>query len=789
MARGTAKRLLSLYSCKTRNLYAVRNSVSGRFVHHSRPALVHSVAALQIPNHLQLRQRELIEFTKFGVFPYFRGHCFCSLSENEKLTLDSSKIVENQVEANDIDEEERMFESENECVSLEEKKTNFVEIALRDPLEIYKELKEAPDSKMQSRSDWDTVSEICRCFCQSGWASNQALAVYIGASFFPLAGRKFGSFFKKKCSNDLVKYLVSLGPGDQADRFLFPIFVEFCMEEFPDEIKRFRGMVESADMTRPHTWFPFARAMKRKIIYHCGPTNSGKTYNALQRFMEAKKGVYCSPLRLLAMEVFDRVNASGVYCSLVTGQEKKEFPFSNHVACTVEMVSTDELYEVAVIDEIQMIADPCRGYAWTRALLGLKADEVHLCGDPSVLDVVRKICSDTGDELVEQRYERFKPLVVEAKTLEGDLKNVRSGDCIVAFSRKEIFEVKLAIEKYTKHRCCVIYGALPPETRRHQASLFNEQDNEFDVLVASDAVGMGLNLNIRRVVFYNLCKYNGDKMVPVPASQVKQIAGRAGRRGSRYPDGLTTTLHLEDLEYLIECLQKPFDEVKRVGLYPFFEQVELFAAQLPDLKFPKLLEKFSENCRLDGCYFLAQNLHIRKIANMLERIQGLSLGDRFYFCFAPVNIRDPKAMYHLMKFAHSYAQALPVNIAMGMPKCAARNDAELLDLETRHQVVSMYLWLSNHFEEEQFPYIKKAESMATDIAELLGESLLRACWKPESRGALKSKSQQKQDGGAQTLKAQEKEDGYQRPMSIIKLREQNRRENSQTMQKPEKATA
>lgn len=775
MARGTAKRLFSLCTCKNRNLLVARNLVSGRFFHHSRPALVRSIGGLQIPNLLQLPQREFIQFTKFGIRGDFRGHWFCSLSENEKPNPVSAEIVLNETEASSSDEEEIMFEPENECMGLEVETSNYAEIANRNPVEIYKELKGPRKSKVQSRSDWDIMYEVLSYFCQSGWASNQALAIYIGASFFPLAARKFSSFFKKKSDNDLAKYLASIGPGDEADKFLFPIFAEFCMEEFPNEIKRFRGMVESADMTKPDTWFPFARAMKRKIVYHCGPTNSGKTYNALQRFMEAKKGVYCSPLRLLAMEVFDRVNASGVYCSLLTGQERKEFPFSNHVACTVEMASTDELYEVAVIDEIQMIADPCRGYAWTRALLGLKADEIHLCGDPSVLNVVRKICLETGDELVEQHYERFKPLVVEAKTLLGDLKNVRSGDCIVAFSRREIFVVKLAIEKLTNHRCCVIYGALPPETRRQQASLFNDQDNEFDVLVASDAVGMGLNLNIRRVVFYNLSKYNGDKIVPVPASQVKQIAGRAGRRGSRYPDGLTTTLHLEDLNYLIECLKKPFDEVKRVGLFPFFEQFELFSAQLPDLKFPKLLDKFGENCRLDGNYFLCQNLHIRKIANMLERIQGISLKDRFNFCFAPVNIRDPKAMYHLLRFASTYAQELPVNIAMGMPKCAARSDAELLDLETRHQVVSMYLWLSNHFEEERFPYVKKAETMATDIAELLGESLVRACWKPESRNSPQSKPQ-------------EKGDGYQRPMSIIKLREQNREEKPRTIQKLEKVT-
>uniref|UniRef100_A0A6N2L6X8 RNA helicase n=1 Tax=Salix viminalis TaxID=40686 RepID=A0A6N2L6X8_SALVM len=536
-------------------------------------------------------------------------------------------------------------------------------------------------------------------------------------SFFHTAVNHFRNFFFKKCSARLAVHLVYIGASDKAVKFLFPIFVEYCIEEFPDEIKRFQNMISSADLTKPHTWFPFARAMKRKIVYHCGPTNSGKTYNALQQFMEAKKGIYCSPLRLLAMEVFDKVNALGVYCSLYTGQEKKHVPFSNHIACTVEMVSTEELYDVAVIDEIQMMADSCRGYAWTRALLGLKADEIHLCGDPSVLDIVKKICSETGDELYEQHYERFKPLVVEAKTLLGDFKNVRSGDCVVAFSRREIFELKMAIEKQTNHRCCVIYGALPPETRRQQANLFNDQDNEYDVLVASDAVGMGLNLNIRRVVFNTLSKYNGDKIVPVPPSQVKQIAGRAGRRGSRYPDGLTTTLQLEDLDYLIDCLKQPFENVKKVGLFPFFEQVELFAGQLPNISFAHLLEKFGENCRLDGSYFLCRHDHIKKVANMLEKVQGLSLEDRFNFCFAPVNFRDPKAMYHLHRFAALYSIKSPVSIAMGMPKGSARNDAELQDLETKHQVLSVYLWLSQHFKKEIFPYKKKAEEMAIDIAD------------------------------------------------------------------------
>lgn len=448
------------------------------------------------------------------------------------------------------------------------------------------------------------------------------------------------------------------------------------------------------------------------------------------------------------------------------------------------MLSTEELYEVAVVDEIQMMADSVRGYAWTRAVLGLKADEIHLCGDPSVLKIVRKVCADTGDDLEVHQYERFKPLVVEAKTLLGDLKNVRSGDCIVAFSRREIFEVKLAIEKFTKHKCCVIYGALPPETRRQQAKLFNEQDNEYDVLVASDAVGMGLNLNIRRVVFYSLTKYNGDKMVPVAASQVKQIAGRAGRRGSVYPDGLTTTFLSDDLDYLIQCLQKPFEEAQKVGLFPCFEQVEMFASQFPDLTFTDLLNKFRENCRIDNTYFMCQQDSIKKVANMLERVQGLSLKDRYNFCFAPVNTRDPKAMYHLLRFATHYSQSRRATIAMGMPKGSAKNDTELLDLETKHQVLSMYLWLSHHFEEDHFPHVQKAEEMAVNIADLLGKSLAKVCWKPESRQQRKQRPEEKEENDSNVGHASDDDannvskDGYERPRSLSKTFARKRQDRS-----------
>jgi ATP-dependent RNA helicase SUPV3L1/SUV3 len=177
-----------------------------------------------------------------------------------------------------------------------------------DPVELYRELRGSEVRSKLQHSEWDSLHEIFGFFAQSGWAANQALAIYIGKSFFPTAVSKFRDFFIEKCGIEVVQDLVRVGPTDVAVKFLFPVFVEFCIEEFPDEIKRFKSIVDTADLTKPATWFPFARAMKRKIVYHCGPTNSGKTYNALQRFMEAKNGLYCSPRRVVAMAVLDKVN-------------------------------------------------------------------------------------------------------------------------------------------------------------------------------------------------------------------------------------------------------------------------------------------------------------------------------------------------------------------------------------------------------------------------------------------------------------------------------------------------
>jgi ATP-dependent RNA helicase SUPV3L1/SUV3 len=256
-----------------------------------------------------------------------------------------------------------------------------------------------------------------------------------------------------------------------------------------------------ADMRYPMEWYPTARSIKRTIHLHVGPTNSGKTYNALKRLREATgPSLYAGPLRMLAQEIYQRLNAQGKATWLLTGDDRRDptAEWENReeytISCTVEMIPlTAVIYDVAVIDEIQMLANRERGAHWTAALLGVAAKEVHLCGEERAVDIVRQIVSSLGEELVIHRYERLSPLEVMKVPIKS-LNHLEKGDCIVAFSVAAIHKIRRKVESITGKRCAVVYGSLPAEVRAQQAKWFNDPDNDYDFLVASDAIGMGLNL-------------------------------------------------------------------------------------------------------------------------------------------------------------------------------------------------------------------------------------------------------------------------------------------------------
>ncbi|KAK9664317.1 hypothetical protein RND81_14G033000 [Saponaria officinalis] len=358
------------------------------------------------------------------------------------------------------------------------------------------------------------------------------------------------------------------------------------------------------DLTRPHTWYPIARKKKRNVFLHVGPTNSGKTYHALKRLECSSTGVYCGPLRLLAWEVAKRMNKANVPCDLVTGQERDVVEGSKHVAVTVEMADVTTDYKCAVIDEIQMLGCRTRGFSFTRALLGLAADELHLCGDPAAVPLIQEILKVTGDNVKIEYYDRLLPLVPLNVPL-GSFSKIKKGDCVVTFSRREIYGFKRKIESEGKHLCSVVYGSLPPETRTRQATMFNDSASELNVLVASDAIGMGLNLNISRIIFSSLKKFDGVETRDLTVPEIKQIAGRAGRYGSKYPVGEVTCLEAEDLQLLHSSLDCPSPELECAGLFPSYDLLLMYSRANPESGLYQILEHFSTNAKLSSSYFIA----------------------------------------------------------------------------------------------------------------------------------------------------------------------------------------
>lgn len=285
-------------------------------------------------------------------------------------------------------------------------------------------------------------------------------------------------------------------------------------------LDRMTALFRAADLSKPHTQHAYTRSSpRRKIVMHVGPTNSGKTHHALRALASAKRGLYAGPLRLLAHEIWERLNMGKIVplevqdpkeslrvskdgdpkyarvCNMLTGEEQKIVDSdASLVSCTIEMVPFARCYDVAVVDEIQMITSSDRGGAWTNAVLGILADEVHLCGEETAVPLIENMLRDTGDELVVHRYKRLTPLEVTKTPLGQDFKALERGDCIVTFSQNQLWDLKQQIENSTGFRCAVVYGRLPPETRNDQALLFNDPNSGYDILIGSDAIGMGLNL-------------------------------------------------------------------------------------------------------------------------------------------------------------------------------------------------------------------------------------------------------------------------------------------------------
>lgn len=497
-------------------------------------------------------------------------------------------------------------------------------------------------------------------------------------------------------------------------------FQTFLMRSrFPKAVNELH--VALADLRFPPEWFPATRTMQRTIHLHVGPTNSGKTYNALKALENARTGVYAGPLRLLAHETWSRFTAKGKPCALVTGEEMRIPPDSDlwFHSCTVEMTPLNVKVDVAVIDEIQMIANDERGWAWTQAFLGVQAKEVHLCGEDRVVPLIEDLCARIGDKCVVHRYQRLNPLQSMKESLKGDFSNLRKGDAVVAFSKVSLHQLKAGIEQATGRRCAIVYGSLPPETRAKQAALFNDPNNDYDYLVASDAIGMGLNLEVKRVIFESSYKFDGIGFRQLSVPEIKQIGGRAGRfrtaaqemsgDTSKPLPGLVTSLEDEDLGLVSQSLAKEAPPLLSAGIMPPSSVIERFASYFPPrTPISFVLARLREMSRLSPQFHLCDFSTALDIAEIIKPFD-LSISDRCVFLNVPVNLRDHKQVLSLQAFAQCVAELgsghlldfdiIDLDVLDELrPQTRAEQPHYLHRLESLHQTITTYLWLSYRYQ-------------------------------------------------------------------------------------------
>lgn len=344
----------------------------------------------------------------------------------------------------------------------------------------------------------------------------------------------------------------------------------------------------------PKDEYKEARKIKRKFYLHLGETNTGKTYNAMARLREAENGIYLSPLRILALENFEKLNREGTKCSLVTGEEEIRVEEAMHICCTIEKLDMDKNYEVAVIDEIQMIGDDQRGAAWTRALLGVRSSEIHVCGASNTKKLLIKILDDLGEEYEIKEYVRNIPLEVEFKAFTS--RDIKEGDALVTFSKKKVLELAYYYSDLG-YKPSLIYGDLPPEVRKKQYEQFINK--ETSILITTDAIGMGVNLPIRRIIFMDIKKFDGNEVRFLKSQEVKQIAGRAGRKGI-YDVGYVATygenanfiddsLQVEDMP-IREAVLGPSEAILQIKSLPLREKLALWSTKKEYLNFYRKMD-------------------------------------------------------------------------------------------------------------------------------------------------------------------------------------------------------
>lgn len=533
-------------------------------------------------------------------------------------------------------------------------------------------------------------------------------------SFYPDFKRKLGNVKKITANSNFrvkdAKWTVSdlIRQAKNSSMIQFFEVKEKRINGFKRSINR-RIIQKKLDVENFKDLFPCARNRKRNLIYIQGETNSGKTYTAFEMAKEKESGIYAAPLRLLALEGQQEFKKRGVSCSMITGEEREEVEGARFISSTVEMIDYSKEYDIAIIDEVQLINDLDRGHAWLEAIVGVNAKTVILVGSKDIEPVITDLADYLNEPLEIQSFSRKTKLKFDKNLFErsmSELGKLPPHSAVVAFSKKDVLDLKIRFEKLG-NKVSVIYGALPPQVRRIETERF--VNGETDVVIATDAIGMGLNLPIENVFFSKKEKFDGRTVGEIDPALVKQIVGRAGRY-LKFETGYVSALSSDVFNYINKAFKKnTVVENKELRCSPNYLIIKQIQELTNDDSIYKLLQNYNNSINFD---FEIKN-HMNEYSYMFSRFldetsesrdEQLSLLEKVKLVNAPVSMDRGYKMMDFYKACIKNIYELRDNPDIH-PISLVYDKVDTLPFETLSQnemsikKIDLLSWLSFNFEE------------------------------------------------------------------------------------------
>lgn len=482
------------------------------------------------------------------------------------------------------------------------------------------------------------------------------------------------------------------------------------------------------DLNEYKDFFPAAREMKRKHTFFVGPTNSGKSYRGFNELALGNSGVYLAPLRLLALEGQEEVEKRGKDCSLLTGEEIEIKDGATFVASTIEMANLERQIDCALIDEVQLILDKNRGWAWSQAVVGIPAKRLIMTGSEECVPTLKRLIEEyLGEELEVVPLDRIGKLEVFSKPLES-LAKVEPGSAIIAFSRRAVLALKKELEDGGR-RVSVLYGNLSPGVRREEAKRF--RSGETDILVATDCIGMGLNLPIKTVVFSETSKFDGKEVRPLNTQEVKQIAGRAGRYGKFECGyvGVASKDSLNLVKYHLHAKQESL--LESCFVRPTQTQLEVLREQIGGNSIKSAISLFSQLSKANStivCSDLDEMLGLAEKIEMIAVLSELSFSDKYLFTCAPVSATDAISD-GFIAWLISYSKKIPIELQESNYRAytgdgSTSEDSVLNFAENSVKMLTVYHWLARK-KQDYFPSLELCEELRDKINTFIENSLKR----------------------------------------------------------------